>query len=69
MEWPPQCRLLRPVPKVKPRPRDNVKVAKEHEAYIQGALKYMAAKQKGRMVRGEKARKNGVIRWRLPGTR
>ena len=35
-----------PGAKVKPRPRDNVKVAKEHEAYIQGALKYMAAKQK-----------------------
>ena len=35
-----------PGAKVKPRPRDNVKVAKEHEAYIQGALKYMASKQK-----------------------
>ena len=32
--------------KVKPRPRDNVKVTPATEKIIQGALKYMASKQK-----------------------
>ena len=35
-----------PEAKAKPRPRDNVKVSKTHEKYIEGALKYMASKQK-----------------------
>ena len=35
-----------PGAKAKPRPRDNVKVSKTHEKYIEGALKYMASKQK-----------------------
>jgi len=33
-------------PGVKPRPRDNVKVSKSNEKIIEGALKYLASKQK-----------------------
>jgi squalene cyclase len=40
-------------PGVKPRPRDLVKVSKAHEKIIEGALKYLASKQKANGSWGE----------------